>query len=74
MPSSFYPWHSAPQWANYAATEHDGTSYWYSEKPDKHRVLGFWFCQGEYISVAINPQPGITTHWEYTLEQRPRHE
>ena len=62
-PEFQYPWHEAPEWAKYAATDKDGEAYWYEELPN--RISSEWSCgfRNELIMKVIN--------WQESLQERP---
>lgn len=52
---NWYPWHLAPHWARFAATDADGKRYWYESEPD--------------ISYSDDDKPA--THWYGGGRNRP---
>jgi hypothetical protein len=47
-----YPWHEAPEWAEWAATDSDGEKTWFEEEP--FLVKGVWMViTGECLSFEI---------------------
>lgn len=62
-----YPWHEAPEWAKYAATDRDGQMWWFEERPKLHGAEwahGFDNCRVEQINLEC-------PEFAETLETRP---
>lgn len=60
-----YPWHLAPEWANYAATSGDGRRWWFEKRPDLYSD-GWWNLNGQKEEV-----PSDCPEFAETLETRP---
>jgi hypothetical protein len=62
-----YPWHKAPEWAKYAATDRDGQMWWFEKRPKIHGAEwahGFDNCRVERINLEC-------PEFAETLESRP---
>jgi hypothetical protein len=64
-----YPWHLAPDWAMWGATDEDGSEYFYEKVP--YIQGAYW--KKEIGSLAVffitpNPEP---IDWQNSLEKRP---
>ena len=59
---SRYPWHEAPEWARYAATDEDGKRWWYEEEP--------YLEDFDWVESEGNVSE-IENDWENSLEERP---
>jgi hypothetical protein len=35
---SRYPWHKAPKWAKFAATDRDGKMWWFEKRPELYNA------------------------------------
>lgn len=45
-----YPWHAAPDWANYAVTDWDGTRFWCENRPVSAKIE--WrILSGKYAQI-----------------------
>jgi len=65
--ADLYPWHKAPEWAKFAATDMDGQMWWFEKRPKIHGAewaLGDDNCRAEQINLEC-PEFAIT------LESRP---
>ena len=62
-----YDWSKAPEWAQWAATDKDGTSWWYSDRP-KTAQEGWYTRLGNYNSSFPKETP---SDWRDSLERRP---
>lgn len=63
-----YPWHLAPPEANFAATEPDGFSSWYSKEP----LEGRWTWEGRHwVNIIPTSHVDPCPHWRSTLQARP---
>lgn len=71
MPTKpLYPWSEAPDFANYAATDRNGISYWFKHEPRREKY--FWEIAGENDrTCVIHPNPHVTKPWDQSLEARP---
>jgi hypothetical protein len=58
-------WESAPEWAAYAAMDHDGVWFFYEHKP--YIQGNYWGCPGKYIQAAID-----NSDWRNSLTPRPQ--
>jgi hypothetical protein len=74
-----YPWDQAPEWANWAATDGDGSAWWYERKPCLDEDGGYsWgpdkdedlVSSAQQIYGDSHPQAAI--RWKESLQQRPQ--
>lgn len=65
---SKYPWHEAPEWAMWAATDEDGEANWIELEPIKSDRA--WINFMGYIS-GIGYFPELAKDWQNSLEKRP---
>jgi hypothetical protein len=63
---SLYPWHLAPKWAKYAATDYDGKRWFFEKKPHCNNFE--WRISGGKYAEICNPFDGFAE----TLEERPK--
>ncbi len=66
-----YPWHLAPDWAMWAATDEDGEAYWYELEPWLSNVGECWFSDlydPEYNPIGYFPE--LRADWQNSLEKR----
>lgn len=59
-----YPWHSAPEWADYAATDYSGASWWFEFNPVPLAID--WVRHGRY--EPIEP----CDDFKQSVESRPK--
>jgi hypothetical protein len=77
--ASRYPWHEAPDWAMWAATDGDGEALWYELPPqacdgeEGYDIKdGYWDdFSGGHDDALIRVGDGFCPHWRDTLERRP---
>jgi len=62
-----YPWDSAPDWANYAATNKNGTKHWYCVKPNVREPFDYWIEGGRHEQI---PHDEVVNFRE-SLQRRP---
>lgn len=62
-----YPWHDAPEWAQWAATDANGSRCRYEFEP---YLLGSCWAVSRGRSELIGPSPG--DNWTDSLERRPQ--
>ena len=60
-----YPWHLAPEWANYAATDWTGRRVWYEFEPYCFAIS--WNCTEGRWAEVFEPCPDF----DQSLESRP---
>ena len=61
-----------PDWAQYAAVDADGTTYWYSSKPERDRRYWVDFnCRIRLIRDGDNAFIFDATDWKHSLIERP---
>lgn len=64
-----YPWHEAPEWAQWAACDLDGSCHWFETEPALLMKV-FWINGGR--SEKFTTATGVTTYnIDGTLESRP---
>lgn len=63
---SRYPWHEAPDWAMWAATDSDGYKAFYENEPNGHSYS--WSRNGG--NVFSIPSDGVE-EWRKSIEKRP---
>jgi hypothetical protein len=69
-----YPWHLAPDWAMWAATDEDGWSYWFDIEPDYSTyMVGYWGYNDNTVCQykEIGYMPELRADWQNSLEKRP---
>jgi len=59
-----------PEWANYAAVDRDGKTFWHMDNPKAHRVYGIWIA-GSKKSARITGRFD-SSDWEHSLIERDR--
>lgn len=63
-------WKKAPEWAKWLAQDHDGSWYWYADKPTPATSgSGVWVR-----ATTLSKQQKYIEHgddWSLTLEKRP---
>ena len=64
-----YPWDRAPDWAQWAATDMSGISYWHDHKPDISWGRPAWGPTNLCKSIDDCDTHGL--HWTNSLEARP---
>ena len=65
-----YPWHEAPEWAMWGATDANGNMNWYDFEPSYDNDDYQWLISyGEHKFFA---NEGPCENWEQTLEVRPK--
>lgn len=72
---SRYPWADAPEWAQFAATDKDGSATWYASKPTIDSTDRGWIAPLPpgiqfYLDCAI-PGTYPADNWRDSLEPRP---
>jgi hypothetical protein len=68
---SRYDWTIAPLWASYAATDRDGSFFWYEQKPHIDEAGVCWNFHGDANYRCVKGDS--TCHdWRDTLEARPQ--
>lgn len=68
---SRYPWHEAPEWAEWAATDSDGCWSWYEAKP-KVGLYGDWINKPYTKWDSVEYKERQEQDWRTTLERRPK--
>ena len=63
-PEIKYPWHEAPEWAKYAATDENGERYWFESHPERERRK--WDSIGGRVELI-----GDGIGWKESLQERP---
>lgn len=66
---SRYPWHEAPEWAEFGATDEDGESIWFEKEPT--RMDSYWhenFCRKIKFATKYYRK---CDYWRESLEKRP---
>ena len=58
-------WKDAPEWAQYAAMDDDGTWWWYELRPSPQTHS--WEGVGKHDSIVLR-----FSNWQDTLEERPK--
>jgi hypothetical protein len=70
-----YDWSKAPDWAQWAATDYDGRSYFYETKPFPHSV-GEWDRFSGHGGLdriwLIRDSGEVCNTWKDSLEARPQ--
>jgi hypothetical protein len=68
-----YPWHHAPEWAQFAATDADGLRYWHQERPSIDVNNDEWVppYPANFKLITVDRSPLGCPHWRDTLEERP---
>ncbi len=67
-----YPWHLAPDWAMWAATDESGEAYWYALEPWMTSVAECWVSDPYDIDpTEIGYFPDLRADWQNSLEKRP---
>ena len=70
---SKYPWDDAPEWAQWAATDSDGVSYFYETEP-------YISSEGEWMTHCLYDETLLIynhfefcdkNEWQNSLEKRP---
>jgi hypothetical protein len=69
-----YPWHLAPDWAEYAAIDQSGSAFWFEGKPfilidifePEERLV---WESGNYARIVDWAIPNF--HWKLSLQKRP---
>ena len=66
-PKVEYPWHEAPKWAKFAATDENCLRFWFEKEPVD--CITCWGIprKGEFTEIVSLPCP----HWRETKQQRP---
>ena len=68
---NLYDWSQAPDWANWAATNGSGESFWYEEKPLRNSMVNYWIKRNNTICQYFSREtPRIM--WDELIEQRPK--
>jgi len=64
-----YPWHTAPDWAMWAATDEDGSRCWFEDEPYIEYGCAWMSEHGnfDFFETAENK----TIDWDNSLEKRP---
>lgn len=62
---SRYNWAKAPEWASHAATDADGSAYWYERKPTLD--IAGWVTRGR-----AEQMPTYIEDYAETMECRPK--
>jgi len=63
-------WNNAPAWAQYRATDADGTVWHYESEPWVHSENGQWLSDSGRAEIAKRP----CATWKDSLEMRPKEE
>ncbi len=76
-PKSRYPWHTAPDWANWAAKDMNNRCHWYECKPDRWDDGSDyqWYRTGpraENDRFAVIHELRLSVPWRKSLEAHPR--
>ena len=67
-----YDWSKAPMWAQWAATDKDGSAFWYHRKPEKSTLeLVWYYTHAGDEAVPFSDILRRTSNWEESLEERP---
>jgi hypothetical protein len=65
-----YPWHLAPDWAMWAATDEDGWGYWFELEPRCSTYdESVWYGPGDNLEICYFPE--LRADWQNSLEKRP---
>ena len=71
--STLYDWSEAPDWAQWAATDSDGSVHWYELKPYIPQAGMYgedqWLPNMSEYKIACQTPPSV--NWKNSLEQRP---
>jgi hypothetical protein len=65
-----YPWHLAPDWAMWAATDEDGYAHWSDNKPEVC-PFGYWTYDLLDLTREIGYFPELRADWQKSLEKHP---
>lgn len=69
------PWHEAPEWAQWAAMDGNGSWWWYSNRPQAESNDGdaYWSCMGDRNCRALLfKSSGLPSpDWRDSLASRP---
>ena len=57
-------WASAPDWANWAAMDHDGRWFWFEKEPVK--IENVWLSKFDSRETQVGHE-----NWRNSLQQRP---
>jgi hypothetical protein len=68
-PTFTYPWNEAPPWAEFAATDKDGTRCWFDSEPWLTKSNEMWNCIGQYAEIQPKSEP--QSLWRLSLQKRP---
>lgn len=60
-----YPWHKAPEWAKFAATDSDGQRWWFEKRPKIHDK------EWSHLDGKVEQIDAHCPGFAYTLESRP---
>ena len=68
-----YNWSKAPEWANWAARDTDGTFCWYKKKPNESKYYKAWASDAEnkFEDGDESHMLDSSGDWRDSLERRP---
>ena len=66
---NLYDWSQAPDWAQWAATDANGGSFWFENKPILSLIMSIW---KKAIGISLPCPQQINVEWQHSLEQRPK--
>ena len=69
--ATLYDWSTAPDWANWAAMDSDGSAQYYGLRPKIQSELGFWYDSAKEYKSPCKARVLKVTNWNNSLEQRP---
>ena len=67
--TTMYNWSEAPDWAQWAATDANGSAFWYEAKPYAEIWIQQWLPNHKQYSGA--PSANCLVSWKVSLEERP---
>ena len=72
-PKTLYDWSQAPEWANWAATDKDGSVYWFKVKPELGlgRYYDSWWTNKRWERAIRSTALHRSVPWDQSIEQRP---
>lgn len=65
-----YPWHEAPEWAEWAATDKGGNIWWYQARPEI-ATESEWRLRNSLFSSLFSHNIGKCANWKNSLQKRP---
>ncbi len=66
-----YPWHLAPDWAMWAATDEDGVAAFFELEPFMCETVRIWLWAGCSKWVLTDSDIESSADWRNSLEKRP---